>query len=64
MLRVSDDGIGLAAAPRSARRGSGSALNNLRARLQQTHAERAALTLDAALPHGTLATLTLPAGAP
>ena len=63
VLRVSDDGIGLGAAPRTARPGSGHALNNLRARLQQTHAERAALTLDAASPHGTLATLTLPAGA-
>jgi LytS/YehU family sensor histidine kinase len=68
VLRVSDDGVGLDAAPVSAsasvRPGSGHALNNLRARLHQAHAERAGLTLEAAPPHGTLATLTLPAGAP
>jgi len=64
VIRVADDGVGLGAAPRAARAGSGNALNNLRERLQQTHAERASLTLEAAAPHGVLATLTLPAGAP
>lgn len=65
VIRVADDGVGLEALPRrTARPGSGNALNNLRERLRQTHADRAGLTLGAALPHGVLATLTLPAGAP
>ena len=61
---VADDGVGLGAAPRALRHGSGNALNNLRERLTQTHADRAALTLEAAAPHGVLATLYVPAGAP
>ncbi|MEP7101280.1 MAG: histidine kinase, partial [Burkholderiales bacterium] len=64
VIRVADDGVGLGTPSRTARPGSGTALNNLRERLSQTHAERAALTLEAAAPHGVLATLTLPAGAP
>ena len=61
VLRVRDDGIGLAAAPRSPRAGSGTALNNIRARLQQVHGNLAGLQIEAAPPHGVLATLTLPA---
>ena len=63
VLRVRDDGIGLADAPRSPRAGSGTALNNIRARLLQVHGSLAALQIEAAPPHGVLATLTLPAGA-
>ena len=62
VLRVRDDGIGLGAAPRSRRAGSGTALNNIRARLQQVHGKLAGLQIEAASPRGVLATLTLPAG--
>ena len=61
VIRVSDDGIGLGAATRGARTGSGTALHNIRARLQQMHGGLAQLQIDAAPPHGVLATLTLPA---
>ena len=61
VIRVGDDGIGLGAAPRSPRAGSGTALNNIRARLQQVHGGLAELKIEAAPPHGVLATLTLPA---
>jgi signal transduction histidine kinase len=68
VIRVADDGVGLDAASASAsassRRGSGHALSNLRERLRQTHAEHAGLTLTGAVPHGLLATLTLPLGGP
>jgi signal transduction histidine kinase len=62
VLRVSDDGIGLANTPRSPRTGSGTALNNIRARLAQVHGDLARLQIDAAEPHGVIATLTLPTG--
>ena len=62
VLRVHDDGIGLGATRRSPCAGSGSALNNIRARLQQVHGDLAELQIEAAPPHGVLATLTLPAG--
>ena len=38
-------------------------LNNIRARLQQVHGGLAALQIEAAPPHGVLATLTMPARA-
>jgi len=62
VIRVGDDGIGLDGAHHSARAGNGTALNNIRARLQQRHGERAQLQIERAAPHGVLATLTLPTG--
>jgi len=64
VIRVDDDGIGFGAVPRTPQRGSGTALKNLRERLRQGHDDGAALHIEPTLPHGTLATLTLPAGAP
>jgi hypothetical protein len=65
-LTVSDDGMGVAEARRhGARRsgmaaGSGTALANIRERLQQHHSGAASLQLEALLPRGTCATLRLP----
>jgi signal transduction histidine kinase len=63
VIRVRDDGLGLDAPRAAGHRGSGTALNNIRERLRQTHAELAGLRIDAVLPHGVCATLTLPSGA-
>ena len=62
VIRVTDDGLGLDALRPGAHRGSGTALNNIRARLQQAHGSRAHLQIEATAPHGVRATLTLPAG--
>ena len=65
-LIVSDDGLGLQAlppgSPRSANTlsGSGTALDNIRERLQQRFGDSAQLRIEPALPHGVCATLTLP----
>ena len=40
--------------------GSGSALENIRERLQQRFGDSASLRIEPALPHGVCATLTLP----
>ncbi|MEO8060801.1 MAG: histidine kinase [Burkholderiales bacterium] len=61
VLTVSDDGLGLSAARSATRRGSGTALANIRARLQQRFGDRARLTIEAQTPHGVRATLRLPA---
>jgi len=70
MLTVSDDGMGLGVGVgvRSARRnparrigpGSGTALANIRERLQHHHRGAASLQLETMLPRGTCATLRLP----
>ena len=65
-LSVSDDGLGLAAAQHGAAHGpsplagSGTALANIRERLQQRFGDSASLRIEPALPHGVCATLTLP----
>ena len=62
VMTVADDGAGLAAAaPGAARRsGSGTALANIRHRLQQAYGSRASLDLRAAEPRGVCACLSLP----
>lgn len=60
VIRVSDDGVGLASATNTARAGTGVALQNLRERLRQSADPHAALQLAPAAPRGTCATLTLP----
>ena len=60
VLEVQDDGLGLDAAPRRARRsGAGMALANLRERLATRYGDAARLELSALAP-GTLARITLP----
>ena len=65
-LTVSDDGMGVASAGRHAAQrigtaaGSGTAIANIRERLQQLHSGAASLQLEALLPRGTCATLRLP----
>ena len=65
VLTVEDDGAGLANAAGTKRpdraRGSGTALSNIRERLQQAHGSEAMLRLDAVAPHGVRARLALPA---
>ncbi len=60
VIRVSDDGVGVAAAKSNARTGAGVAMQNLRERLVQSFDARAGLQLVAAEPRGTCATLTVP----
>jgi signal transduction histidine kinase len=60
VITVTDDGLGLQAAGRASPRGTGTALNNIRERLQQLHGDRGWLQLEPAAPHGVRATLTLP----
>ena len=63
-LIVSDDGLGLPAphhgSTRGPRDGSGTALDNIRERLQQRFGDSATLRIEPAVPHGVCATLTLP----
>ena len=63
-LIVSDDGLGLPAPHHGSTRGpldgSGTALDNIRERLQQRFGDSASLRIEPALPHGVCATLTLP----
>jgi signal transduction histidine kinase len=67
VLTVEDDGAGIASAvpatPARAGRGSGTALTNIRERLEQAYGGAAALRLDAVAPHGARARLAVPAGA-
>ncbi len=60
VIRVIDDGLGLAAMPVAASRGTGTALNNIRERLQQIYGDRGRLQIEAATPNGVCATLTVP----
>ena len=63
-LIVSDDGLGLPAPHHGSTRGpldgSGTALDNIRERLQQRFGDGARLRIEPAAPHGVCATLTLP----
>ena len=59
LLEVQDDGRGLQAATRPARRGAGMALSNIRQRLQARYGPGATLQLLPAQP-GTLARITIP----
>jgi hypothetical protein len=59
---VTDDGLGLDAAPLS--RGTGTALANIRERLRRAHGATAELSIEPIVPHGVRATLSLPSGAP
>ena len=63
-LIVSDDGLGLPAPHHGSTRGllagSGTALDNIRERLQQRFGDSASLRIEPALPRGVCATLTLP----
>jgi len=67
VLTVEDDGAGIddgaPATPARAGAGSGTALVNIRERLQQAYGGAAALRLDAVAPHGTRARLAVPARA-
>jgi len=62
VITVDDDGAGLAAAPRTATRraGSGTALDNIRRRLEQTYGSGASLDIRAGEPRGVCARLSLP----
>jgi signal transduction histidine kinase len=60
VVQVSDNGVGLQRAATRPGRGTGTALNNIRERLAQTHGERAGLRVEASQPHGVCCTLTLP----
>lgn len=61
VLRVIDDGLGLAAAPaRPHHGGSGTALANIRERLSEAHGSAAALSVTNAAAGGVRAMLTLP----
>jgi len=58
VLRVTDDGAGLT--PITPSRGNGTALANLRERLQRSFGAQGSLRLEPMLPHGARATLSLP----
>ena len=60
VVTVTDDGLGLNAPGASTRRGTGTALANIRERLKQRFGERGQLTLEPLTPHGVRATLRLP----
>jgi len=62
VITVDDDGAGLAAASRAATRraGSGTALDNIRRRLEQAYGTSASLDIRAAEPRGVCARLSLP----
>ena len=57
-LRVSDDGVGFGAPPSDSSLGIG--LQNVRARLAQLHGSDGTLTLEPAVPQGTVATIRIP----
>jgi signal transduction histidine kinase len=66
VLTVQDDGAGMTATPATAApapgaRSSGTALGNIRERLRQAYGATAALQLDAIVPHGVRARLSVPA---
>jgi LytS/YehU family sensor histidine kinase len=62
VLTVDDDGAGLAEATRSVARraGSGTALANIRRRLEQAYGSSASLDIRAGAPRGVRACLSLP----
>ncbi|MEP6740404.1 MAG: ATP-binding protein, partial [Caldimonas sp.] len=62
VITVDDNGTGLAAAAAGSERhgGAGTALANIRKRLQQTYGSGATLRIEPADPHGVRARLTLP----
>jgi len=62
VVTVDDDGAGLAdpANATTRRGGSGTALDNIRRRLEQTYGSSASLDIGAAEPHGVRARLSLP----
>jgi len=60
-VRVSDDGRGLGA---TSGRDTSFGLSCVRERLGTSHGEQASLTLEAALPRGTVATVRVPLAAP
>ena len=69
ILTVEDDGPGIhaekaARRPGAPKRGSGTALANIRERLRQAYGSEGTLRLDKVAPHGVRATLALPAGSP
>ena len=69
VLTVEDDGPGVhaekaARRPVAPKRGSGTALANIRERLRQAYGSEGTLRLDKVAPHGVRATLALPAGGP
>jgi two-component system, LytTR family, sensor kinase len=57
-LSVSDDGVGLAAQSRNSSLGIG--IQNVQARLAQLHGDNGTFTIEAATPHGTIATIRIP----
>ena len=57
-LSVTDDGVGLGAPSGDASLGIGS--QNVRARLAHLHGAQGVLTLEPAVPHGTVATIRIP----
>jgi two-component system LytT family sensor kinase len=57
-LSVTDDGVGLGAPSGDSSLGIG--LENVRARLAQLHGANGVLTLQPAIPHGTVATIRIP----
>lgn len=61
VIQVADDGLGLDAPGAAPQPGSGTALPNIRERLQQAHGESAGLRIERVMPHGVLATMTMPA---
>jgi signal transduction histidine kinase len=61
VIQVADDGLGLDAPGAAPQPGSGTALPNIRERLRQAHGESAGLRIERVMPHGVLATMTLPA---
>jgi len=58
VVRVADNGPGLATTP--AAEGTGVGLSNTRSRLRELHGERATLSLSAGVPGGAVAELRLP----
>ena len=59
-LCVTDDGVGVGAPSSDSSLGIG--LQNVRARLAQLHGAAGVLTLEPAIPHGTIATIRIPYG--
>ena len=62
VITVDDDGAGLSppGRPSQPRGGAGTALANIRQRLEQTYGSDASLEIGAAAPHGVRASLSLP----
>jgi hypothetical protein len=62
IVSVQDDGLGLRSAPADERprHGSGTACQNIRERLLQSHGSQAELRIESVAPHGVHASLVLP----